>query len=105
MFLCGGPAVLSVFRACFVVAWLLGCGRVPRRFSPPRCLDCMCFANVLCFARCAALIKQGSQRDPKVKSNSDNDFEKIYTLEQQIFALNQFSITKSDDDDDESQDI
>ena len=41
----------------------------------------------------------------KVKSNSDNDFEKIYTFEQQIFALNQFSITKSDDDDDESQDI
>ena len=40
----------------------------------------------------------------KVKSNSDNDFEKIYTFEQQIFALNQFSITKSDDDD-ESQDI
>ena len=41
----------------------------------------------------------------KVKSNSDNDFEKIYTFEQQIFALNQFSITKSDDDDDdESQD-
>jgi len=39
----------------------------------------------------------------KVKSNSDNDFEKIYTFEQQIFALNQFSITKSDDD--ESQDI
>lgn len=41
----------------------------------------------------------------KVKSNSDNDFEKIYTFEQKIFALNQFSITKSDDDDDESQDI
>ena len=41
----------------------------------------------------------------KVKSNSDTDFEKIYTFEQQIFALNQFSITKSDDDDDESQDI
>ena len=41
----------------------------------------------------------------KVKSNSDNDFEKIYTFEQQIFALNQFSITKSDDDDEESQDI
>ena len=42
----------------------------------------------------------------KVKSNSDNDFEKIYTFEQQIFALNQFSITKSDDDDDdESQGI
>ena len=41
----------------------------------------------------------------KVKSNSDNDFEKIYTFEQQIFALNQFSITKSDDDDDGSQDI
>ena len=41
----------------------------------------------------------------KVKSNSDNDFEKIFTFEQQIFALNQFSITKSDDDDDESQDI
>ena len=41
----------------------------------------------------------------KVKSNSDNDFEKIYTFEQQIFALNQFSITKSDDEDDESQDI
>ena len=42
----------------------------------------------------------------KVKSNIDNDFEKIYTFEQQIFALNQFSITKSDDDDDdESQDI
>ena len=40
----------------------------------------------------------------KVKSNSDNDFEKIFTFEQQIFALNQFSITKSDDDD-ESQDI
>ena len=40
----------------------------------------------------------------KVKSNSDNDFEKIYTFEQQIFALNQFSITKSDDDE-ESQDI
>ena len=39
----------------------------------------------------------------KVKSNSDNDFEKIFTFEQQIFALNQFSITKSDDDD-ESQD-
>ena len=37
----------------------------------------------------------------KVKSNSDNDFEKIYTFEQQIFALNQFSITKSDDDDDD----
>ena len=41
----------------------------------------------------------------KVKSNSDNDYEKIFTFEQQIFALNQFSITKSDDDDDESQDI
>ena len=41
----------------------------------------------------------------KVKSNSDNDFEKIYTFEQKIFALNQFSITKSDDDDNESQDI
>ena len=41
----------------------------------------------------------------KVKSNSDNDFEKIFTFEQQIFALNQFSITKSDDDNDESQDI
>ena len=42
----------------------------------------------------------------KVKSNSDNDFEKIFTFEQQIFALNQFSITKSDDDDDdETQDI
>tara|TARA_Y100000994_G_C15659763_1_gene428971 strand:+ start:713 stop:1351 length:639 start_codon:yes stop_codon:yes gene_type:complete len=41
----------------------------------------------------------------KVKSNSDNDFEKIFTFEQQVFALNQFSITKSDDDDDESQDI
>lgn len=42
----------------------------------------------------------------KVKSNSDNDFEKIYTFEQQIFALNQFSITKSDDDEEEeSQDI
>tara|TARA_B100002051_G_C16566918_1_gene550563 strand:+ start:170 stop:805 length:636 start_codon:yes stop_codon:yes gene_type:complete len=40
----------------------------------------------------------------KVKSNSDNDYEKIFTFEQQIFALNQFSITKSDDDD-ESQDI
>ena len=37
----------------------------------------------------------------KVKSNSDNDIEKIYTFEQQIFALNQFSITKSDDDDDD----
>ena len=41
----------------------------------------------------------------KVKSNSDNDYEKIFTFEQQIFALNQFSITKSDDDDDESQEI
>ena len=41
----------------------------------------------------------------KVKSNSDNDYEKIFTFEQQIFALNQFSITKSDDNDDESQDI
>ena len=41
----------------------------------------------------------------KVKSNSDNDYEKIFTFEQQIFALNQFSITKSDDDDDEPQDI
>ena len=41
----------------------------------------------------------------KVKSNSDNDYEKIFTFEQQIFALNQFSITKSDDDEDESQDI
>ena len=41
----------------------------------------------------------------KVKSNSDNDFEKIFKFEQQIFALNQFSITKSDDDNDESQDI
>ena len=42
----------------------------------------------------------------KVKSNSDNDYEKIFTFEQQIFALNQFSITKSDDDDDdESQNI
>ena len=40
----------------------------------------------------------------KVKSNSDNDYEKIFTFEQQIFALNQFSITKSDDDE-ESQDI
>ena len=40
----------------------------------------------------------------KVKSNSDNDYEKIFTFEQQIFALNQFSITKSDDDD-ESQEI
>tara|TARA_Y100001980_G_C14419456_1_gene210853 strand:+ start:42 stop:677 length:636 start_codon:yes stop_codon:yes gene_type:complete len=40
----------------------------------------------------------------KVKSNSDNDFEKIFTFEQQIFALNQFSITKSDDDE-ETQDI
>ena len=40
----------------------------------------------------------------KLKSNSDNDYEKIFTFEQQIFALNQFSITKSDDDD-ESQDI
>lgn len=41
----------------------------------------------------------------KVKSNSDNDFEKIYTFEQKIFALNQFSITKSDDDDNEPQEI
>ena len=40
----------------------------------------------------------------KVKSNSDNDYEKIFKFEKQIFALNQFSITKSDDDD-ESQDI
>ena len=36
----------------------------------------------------------------KVKSNSDNDYEKIFTFEKQVFALNQFSITKSDDDDD-----
>ena len=41
----------------------------------------------------------------KVKSNSDNDYEKIFKFEKQIFALNQFSLTKSDDNDDESQDI
>ena len=41
----------------------------------------------------------------KVKSNSDNDYEKIFKFEKQIFALNQFSLTKSDENDDESQDI
>jgi prepilin-type N-terminal cleavage/methylation domain-containing protein len=41
----------------------------------------------------------------KVKSNSDNDYEKIFKFEKQIFALKQFSLTKSDDNDDESQDI
>ena len=33
----------------------------------------------------------------KVKSKSDRDYEKLFTFEQQIFALNQFSITNTDD--------
>ena len=39
----------------------------------------------------------------KVKSNSDQDYERLFTFEQQIFALNQFSITKSNDDDDDEE--
>jgi len=37
----------------------------------------------------------------KVKSNADNDYEKLFTFEQKIFSLNQFSITNIDDDDDD----
>ena len=41
----------------------------------------------------------------KVKSNSDQDYERLFTFKQQIFALNQFSITKSNDDDDDEEEI
>ena len=39
----------------------------------------------------------------KVKSKSDRDYEKLFTFEQQIFSLNQFSITQTDEDDDEEE--
>ena len=35
----------------------------------------------------------------KVKSKADSDYEKLFTFEQQIFSLNQFSITKVEDED------
>ena len=41
----------------------------------------------------------------KIKSRSDLDFEKLFTFKQQIFTLNQFSITKSDDDGEGEEDI
>ena len=39
----------------------------------------------------------------KVKSKSDRDYEKLFTFEQQIFSLNQFSITQTDDEQDEEE--
>ena len=36
----------------------------------------------------------------KIKSKSDRDYEKLFTFEQQIFALNQFSITQTEDEQD-----
>lgn len=35
----------------------------------------------------------------KVKSRADSDYEKLFIFEQQIFSLNQFSITKVEDED------
>ena len=39
----------------------------------------------------------------KIKSKSDQDYERLFTFEQQIFALNQFSITKSDEDEENEE--
>ena len=39
----------------------------------------------------------------KVKSKSDRDYEKLFTFEQQIFSLNQFSITQTDDEQDDEE--
>ena len=37
----------------------------------------------------------------KIKSKSDQDYERLFTFKQKVFALNQFSITRSDDDENE----
>ena len=36
----------------------------------------------------------------KIKSRSDEDYEKLFKFEQEIFSLNQFSSSKGDEDDD-----